>query len=510
MPSGSSTKVIIAGGGLGGLVLAILLQRAGIDYFILEQSVIIRPLGTVVVISAMVSPLMEQLGLLDEIESHSKPFGGITFLQDDHSFVGKIVLNNKKAIDQKERYGYYDQCIPRPDLYNIFLSRIPKERLKLGKRLVSFQNVHSSNDGENVNLYSTLSSPSERVMVRCSDGTYYYGDVLVGADGASSSVRQSLFRQMKEEGTLPKVDQEEQQFRQSWFMPVSGDRYSWLVTRTLEKPITINSGNSNLSEWGPVATGPGEATVGDLIDNTERHLIYKVMLEERTFRTWHGGRTVLIGDACHKSVPFMGKGAGESMLDAVVLASLLYDMPSSPTDPSTPSFKDYDALQDVFRQYYLTRADAAKEAVGVSSLFASLLVKEGWVGHVMRKAFFGLTTGRMARSKLDKFGYQKIQASFLPQVRHQGSSPCRPHVVSKRPVIGAGYYYTDDEIDDENYTISTEGKDGSNAEGDAEGTRSIGGSSLGRLKGIAEDQVFDHAVVDEFLTGVRPPNPVFT
>ncbi|KAF9994201.1 hypothetical protein BGZ80_007894, partial [Entomortierella chlamydospora] len=103
------------------------------------------------------------------------------------------------------------------DLYNVLLSRIPKDRLKLGKRLVSFQhinNINNINKGESPTLCSTLSQPSERVMVRCSDGTYYYGQVLVGADGASSAVRQSLFRQMKEEGTLPKVDQEEQQLRQ--------------------------------------------------------------------------------------------------------------------------------------------------------------------------------------------------------------------------------------------------------------------------------------------------------
>lgn len=98
-------------------------------------------------------------------------------------------------------YGHYDQCLSRPDLYNILLSRIPKERLKLGKRFVNFQQTIHPETG------------AEQVMVRCSDGTYYHADVLVGADGASSVVRQSLYRQMKDEGSLPKVDQEEHQYR---------------------------------------------------------------------------------------------------------------------------------------------------------------------------------------------------------------------------------------------------------------------------------------------------------
>ncbi|KAF9104432.1 hypothetical protein BGX27_010101 [Mortierella sp. AM989] len=536
MTSGTSTQVLIVGGGLGGLILAILLQRAGIDYFILEQSVIIRPIGTNVVLSALVLPLMEQLGLLEEIESRSLPFGGLHFWRDDSSFAGKVIVNNTKILDQKERYGHYDQCIPRPDLHNILLSRIPKHRIKLGKRLVNFQHIrtNSSNDsglGDSPTLDSKLSSPSERVMVRCSDGTYYYGDVLVGADGASSAVRQSLFRQMKEEGTLPKVDQEEQQYRQvsllgvtnplnsrkhpdlketfsnfkiilnrnspymSWFMPIRGNRYSWIVTRTLETPVTINSGNSALSEWGPEATdemtkavrhlvGPDNASVGDLIDNTDRQLIYKIMLEERIFRTWYGGRTVLIGDACHKCTPFTGKGASESMLDAVVLASLLYDMPSSPSSsPSLPSFKDFDALQQVFCQYYQTRSNAAKESVETSSVFSSLLVRDGWAGNLMRKIAFALNGGWVGRTKMDRIYFHRIQASFLPPVPDRGISPCGPHVPSRRPMI---VYYKN--------SVDNDG---------SEGNGRLGGE--GGLRESGEDKVLEYARVDEFLTGTTLP-----
>lgn len=93
-------------------------------------------------------------------------------------------------------------------------------------------------------------------------------------------------------------------------MPVVGNRYCWLVTRTLEKPTLIHSDNSKESEWGLDATdemskairhlkGPdegGQGTVGDLIDATDRKLISKVMLEEHVFKTWYGGRTVLLGD----------------------------------------------------------------------------------------------------------------------------------------------------------------------------------------------------------------------
>lgn len=43
-------------------------------------------------------------------------------------------------------------------------------------------------------------------MVRCSDNSSYYGDILVGADGAYSAVRQNLFKELKEENKLPSCD----------------------------------------------------------------------------------------------------------------------------------------------------------------------------------------------------------------------------------------------------------------------------------------------------------------
>lgn len=43
-------------------------------------------------------------------------------------------------------------------------------------------------------------------LIRCSDSTTYEGDILVGADGAYSAVRQQLFKNLKKEGSLPKSD----------------------------------------------------------------------------------------------------------------------------------------------------------------------------------------------------------------------------------------------------------------------------------------------------------------
>lgn len=45
---------------------------------------------------------------------------------------------------------------------------------------------------------------------------------------------------------------------------------------------------------------PFGGTMGELISATPRDKISRVFLEDKLFETWHAGRTVLIGDACHK------------------------------------------------------------------------------------------------------------------------------------------------------------------------------------------------------------------
>lgn len=76
----------------------------------------------------------------------------------------------------------------RPDLHRIFLDHVPAEKILTGKRILS-----TSQDDLGVSCH-------------CSDATIYHGDILVGADGAYSSVRQSLYKEMVLRGNLPKQD----------------------------------------------------------------------------------------------------------------------------------------------------------------------------------------------------------------------------------------------------------------------------------------------------------------
>ncbi|KAF8918495.1 hypothetical protein BGZ52_012877, partial [Haplosporangium bisporale] len=78
--------------------------------------------------------------------------------------------------------------VARPKLYDLLCRHIPPHKIHMGKRVLSIMQ----------NKYG--------VMIRCSDNMSHHGDILVGADGAYSSVRQSLYKQLQDQKLLPNRD----------------------------------------------------------------------------------------------------------------------------------------------------------------------------------------------------------------------------------------------------------------------------------------------------------------
>ncbi|KAF9414434.1 hypothetical protein BGZ94_000397 [Podila epigama] len=446
--------VLIAGAGLGGLSLAIMLSKADITFEILERSAEVRPLGAALVLGNNIGPLFEQLGIYEEFKKLAKQ------ATDMSVFSEELKLEYIMRIGWLERMVQYKEYfISRPDLYDLLWRQIPEENIHMNKKILSF-------DQDNMGVH-----------VRCEDGTTYKGDILVGADGAYSAVRQHLYKILKAEGKLPASDQAPLSFKSvclvgktlpldpSEFPSVqskvshvnsvlgSTNRCSWTTITTKNNTVCwavikyLSSETSRAdrsfrnTEWGPQAAEAmcrevysykipnGKfgrvSNLGEYIDRTPKHLISKVMLEEKVFDTWYNGRVVLIGDACHKMNPSGGSGAANAIHDAVALANWLSTLQSSSV---------YE-LKKVFKEYQSERLPVVKKAFETSHMLSKNLEK-GKSAALYRKMIKRLPMWMWQRIIL-KMMSQRPQVSFLPPVEEKGlaKTSAQPSLHKTRAIL---------------------------------------------------------------------------
>ncbi|KAG0362309.1 hypothetical protein BG005_006139 [Podila minutissima] len=432
-------KVLIVGAGIGGLMLGNFLQKGGIPFQIFERMDIVKPLGSCMSIGGVFGPLFEQIGILDDLKAIGKLNIGLEYLREDLSRL--LVMDTSERL---ELTGANEYLVARPELYNILLRQIPKEKIHMSKKVLSFM---QNEDG---------------VMIRCADNQTHHGDILVGADGAHSAVRQHLYKELKQKKKLPSSDDVPLPFNcvclvgqtevmdpeefpdlnlpHSKFNTVLGSNdfswvrattkqntVCWIVVRFLTKETSKQHDSFRNSEWGPEAAEamckevrdfkvPGGkegkvTTIGDLIDRTPKHLISKVMLEEKIFDTWFGGRTVLLGDACHKLNPAGGAGALTAIQDAVALANWICALQS----------KKASEIEESFNEYHAERYPLVKQSYETSKMF----------NHIAGKRFASMVIRAVFR-RLPRFLWRKIlvkrcsarpQLSFLPLVEDKGTAP---------------------------------------------------------------------------------------
>ncbi|KAF9293695.1 hypothetical protein BGZ88_005024 [Linnemannia elongata] len=421
LSDGKNPQVIIVGAGLAGLFLAILLDKAGIPYQIYERAKEVKPLGALMSLNAGILSPLEQLGLYKDLLKLSLPVTG-TFKIYNSDLTLLLAPKNITA----QVVGYDHTVFPRPEFYNLLLTKVPREKIHFSKKVMSME------------------QNKEGVMIRCSDGTTYHGDILVGADGAYSGVRQALYKRMEKAGTLPPSDLDEltkgyicmvgttepldpEQYpgvnsedaninqiisKDSLYsirkhsdcyitftmycwsaFSVPGNRICWNVKLQLSLEESTEHRFKN-SEWGPQSNEAmikevrdflipfGDNTLGDLIDATPRENISKVFLEDKLFDTWNHGRTVLIGDGLELS--------------------------------------DISATLDQFKNERYVKVKAQYEA---SKTNARLIYGQSYFERFMRMMVFNW----LPESVKMKGAYRGVefrpQASFLPQIPVRGSGP---------------------------------------------------------------------------------------
>ena len=164
-------RVLVVGGGIGGLSTAIALRHQGVDALVLEQARMPTEIGAGIQIAANAAIVLRQLGL----ESAIRRVGVKPQSYDYRDLrTGKMLYQAPLGDEAAGRYGAPMYNIHRADLIQILANAVPAEARRYDARVID------------------VSQDAGGVEVKLQDGTTVRGDVLIGCDGIHSVVRRHL------------------------------------------------------------------------------------------------------------------------------------------------------------------------------------------------------------------------------------------------------------------------------------------------------------------------------
>ena len=319
----SELPILVAGGGIGGLAVALALARKGRSVQVLESSADFREVGAGIQLGPNVFRMFELLGLTEAINA-SAVFPDNLVMRDGLS--GEEVTRIPLGAEFRARFKYPYAVIHRPDLHQAILDAVRRHsqvRLSASVKVTGFEEA------------------GERVVVMSENGASYEGAALIGADGLWSKVRAQMLGEGK-----PRV---------------SGHIAYRAVIPTPEVPAHLRSNDVVL--WAgpkthlvhyPLRRGElynlvvvfhsnryeeGWDTYGDPEELRERFRGQRpevlefmsmvnawkmwVLCDRDPVSQWSRGRVTLLGDAAHPMLQYLAQGGCMAIEDAVVLADQL-------------------------------------------------------------------------------------------------------------------------------------------------------------------------------------------
>jgi salicylate hydroxylase len=315
------TQVAVIGGGIGGLGAALSLFRAGFDVHVYEQAHVLREVGAGIQVSPNASRVLHGLGLSDPLAKLGvRPFAFHFRSWDDGRTVVKTPLGD--TVIAAFGFPYYQSH--RADVLAMLINAFPEERLHIGHRLVA------------------LTDHGDRVEAAFANGERITADVLVGADGIHSTVRQLLFGPASPHFTgciayrglvsTERIKHLNIEVNAHIWMGPSKHIVSYYVAakRLLNFVAIIEQDTWTRESWtdhGDVkdlraAFVDWDPYLCAIIETIDETFIWG-LFDRATLPRWSVGRVTLLGDACHPMLPFMAQGAAQALEDGVSLTACL-------------------------------------------------------------------------------------------------------------------------------------------------------------------------------------------
>jgi 5-methylphenazine-1-carboxylate 1-monooxygenase len=336
--------VLIIGGGVGGLTLALSLHQAGIACRVFEAAAEIRALGVGINLLPHGMREFTELGLQERLAAIAVETQELRF----YNRYGQFIF--KEARGRRAGYEWPQLSIHRAELHRILMEetrkRLGADAVVLGKKCISV---------------------ADDATVKFEDGSAAAGSCVVGCDGIHSTVRKILF---PGEGSpaYQGINMWRGVTRMKPFLTgASMATAGWLeVGKLVIYPIrnSLDAEGRQLINWVAEIQSPRNVmqdwnlggNIADfyptfekwkfdwldcaaLIRNADQVLEYP-MVDRDPLPYWTRGRVTLLGDAAHPMYPRGSNGAGQAILDARALAGCLKRNTNVPE-----ALKDYETAR---------------------------------------------------------------------------------------------------------------------------------------------------------------------
>jgi 2-polyprenyl-6-methoxyphenol hydroxylase-like FAD-dependent oxidoreductase len=319
-------RILIAGAGIGGVTAALSLMKAGHDVSVFEQANELMEIGAGIQLSANAMHVLNDLGLGEEISRLSVRPGAYVFRLHD---TGEIISQFPLADAHQNRHGASYNQLHRADLHDLLVKAAQALKpgvISLGRRVTRFAETPSN------------------VLLHFADGTTVEGDVLIGADGVKSVVREQIAG----------PDRAAYTGDAAWRLVIPTDRLPkdilapdmsvWMgpgrhaVCYQLRGGALLNFvglvETDEVSEESWTATFPRQRLKDDFIGwHEDIQTVIDAAASSECFRwslfyrppisKWSTQRATLLGDAVHATLPYLAQGAAMAIEDGAVLARTL-------------------------------------------------------------------------------------------------------------------------------------------------------------------------------------------
>lgn len=320
----SGLSIAIVGAGIGGLAAASLLLKRGFNVTVYEQATRFARVGAGIQQSPNVMKVHRGLGIESRLRQIA--FTPTSSLNRD-AHTGATTNEYPLGKDAEDRYGAPFLAMHRGDLHAALADLVPADAIQLGRKLRS------------------VDQEGSQVSLTFEDGERVKADVVIGADGVHSLIRDHVAGQenprftgrIAYRTTFPTYllkGMDIGMSRTKWWGP---DRHIVIYHTTANRDeVYFVTSTPEKADW---ITKESWSIKGDLQELQEAfkdfHPDVRAVLaaapevhkwgifERDPLPRWTLGRITLLGDSCHPMTPYMASGAAMALEDAVILARCL-------------------------------------------------------------------------------------------------------------------------------------------------------------------------------------------